>query len=553
MIGLILIRLEKMFFIISMLGAGSSQERVGTICFGEFYPKRNEQNRNTTLKNESPGTNTDPVESITGVAGIIKVLLMMTHGCIVPKFNLRENTAVSDCMVEWPALPDGSRVACLNSCASGAINYQTIIKQVEINHSLSNLAFNDKLSIVFFSAQSIEGLLRGLDHFLTKMVSDGKNDLQSIAHTSLYKRDIFMFRLAIVAESVDDLIKKVRKQLEAIHEGTFASCKQRNIVFVFGGFNNVWESSFKDLMVNNKIFRKAVRRVDSELYNHTNWSIVEKLNTETDVEKDPFIGPLVTFTRQIGFTDLYKYYGIKPNAVLGQSLGEVVAAYASGALNIEEAVQIACYRSLFLSTVVGGSMFAVRNIDVKVIMKMCEKSDGELNIALFSSPSSVTVSGSVTAVNQAMKDLQRTHKCVRDVEIAQLNVKYAHHSSYTEKPAGELKSLLTDLKGSTQTVKFLSTVSGKDAVLSEIVSPEYWEKNVRMPVLFYQALQQAIAKNSINIFVEIGHDLKLKRHLYDISSPELTRCVSPIDSTAGTKAVFETLAEMYTLGINIDI
>jgi malonyl CoA-acyl carrier protein transacylase len=163
---------------------------------------------------------------------------------------------------------------------------------------------------------------------------------------------------------------------------------------IFGGFRPGGLTSEIVFICTSAFFNSSSLPSATNVREYTSWSIYDKLKQGADLS-NPLVGHLAIFTCQVGLTELWKYYGITPNVVIGQSVGEVAAAYASGALTLENAVKVIYHRSEILSRATGGSMFVVGNSDTEMVGKMCEEYDQKVNIAVYNSSVSCTVSGDI--------------------------------------------------------------------------------------------------------------------------------------------------------------
>ncbi|CAG2238056.1 unnamed protein product [Mytilus edulis] len=180
-----------------------------------------------------------------GVAGIVKVLLMMKHGKTVrslhfwrpkPKIDFpKYNMAVSIAVEDWPTLNDGTRMSCVNSFGFGGTNSHAIIKQFPVEDVQETDDDTKDKYIVFLSALDNGGLTNSLQHFINCLKDTYVDSSKSIAYTSSCRREPFKYRLAFVCESKEDLRQKAEVQLKTIESVRPAGLNPPNVVFVFCG------------------------------------------------------------------------------------------------------------------------------------------------------------------------------------------------------------------------------------------------------------------------------------------------------------------------------
>ncbi len=199
---------------------------------------------------------------------------------------------------------------------------------------------------------------------------------------------------------------------------------------------------------------------------------------------------------QIALVDLLASFGVRPVAVTGHSSGEIAAAYAVGALTIESAIMVAHYRGLLSSSVkdrtsVNGAMMAVGLSREDAEHQISGITSGKLIVACVNSPSSVTVSGDLQAVNDLHARLAPDGVFAR-----KLNVDVAYHSHHMQTIAADYAQRLRHLKtGPPNGVRFHSSVTG-DVADNQDLGGEYWVKNMVSPVLFSDSLRNMCMDSS---------------------------------------------------------
>ena len=208
----------------------------------------------------------------------------------------------------------------------------------------------------------------------------------------------------------------------------------------------------------------------------------------------------------IGLLDLWREYGVVPDAVVGQSVGEVAAAYAAGLLSLEHAVKLIYRRGRELRKTSGsGKMVAVLHRVEDALHLVKNNNHGRLlDVAAINSPGQVVFSGDSASVEGLVNDLKTDNvKCVV------LKVNNAFHSKQQDvvkkpfiKNVGKFLKI-QNVAARSKTLPMMSTVTGRYLTVEEANSPEYWFQNVRQKVLFMDATQE-LAKDGYRVFVEIG-------------------------------------------------
>ncbi|XP_060072443.1 uncharacterized protein LOC132552298 [Ylistrum balloti] len=507
-------------------------------------------------------TNIGHLESAAGVAGVIKVLLMMKHGKIVPSLHVRSpnpkidlenyNLEIAQTLADWPCPSDDRfRLSCVNSFGFGGTNSHAIIKQEENKVPLcTEINKNDTVQhIITVSGKDKLSLKRNLLHMQLK-VKEAKYHIEDISYTSTCRRDHYQYRVAFQASSCDDIPKLCNDEIRQLDSKKPTTSTKPNIVFVFCGVGTTWPGMCRELIRTEEVFRDTIQRVDQFMSPLTGWSIMEKLIDAFDVS-DPLVCHLAIFTCQVALTELWSHYGVKPDAVVGQSVGEVAGAYAAGALTLEEAVKVIYYRSKSLSSATGGAMLVISNCDRSIVEELCQKYNGKVNVAVYSSPFAFTLSGDNDAVDQLMQENVLNND---KVLLRKLKVSCGYHSHHVDNASKLLEKNLNGFNASRQPTActLISTVTGREAGPDDFSTSRYWKRNVREQVLFGQAIKEATANDNSNIFIEIGPKPVLKFHLSNIIEKQNAVVVASMLEKKELATMRLAVMTLYQNGIEVD-
>ncbi|SPE21094.1 Polyketide synthase (fragment) [Burkholderiales bacterium] len=260
------------------------------------------------------------------------------------------------------------------------------------------------------------------------------------------------------------------------------------------------------------VFRQAVREVDELFARHAGFSLEAELvgGGGEDRYQHAEIAQPALFALQVGITRMLCHRGLVPAAVAGHSVGEVAAAWASGALSLPAAVEVIFHRSRLQGTTKGrGGMTAV-TIGGKAARELLEELtlSSTLALAAVNSSKGVTIAGST-------EDLERLESVLteRAIFFRRLDLDYPFHSPAMDAIASKLREALADLRPGDDAAPFHSTVTGGHLAGKEL-DVNYWWRNIRRPVLFEQTIKGLIA-DGINIFVEVGPHSLLRGYIGD--------------------------------------
>ncbi|XP_047424438.1 highly reducing polyketide synthase frbB [Mugil cephalus] len=502
-------------------------------------------------------------ESAAGVAGLIKVLLMMKHKTIVPTAFYSEDSASIDTKAlnlniptevkRWKTNGSLGRVAGINSFGFGGTNAHVILREYK-NISLPTQIPKSYPRLFVISAASEKSLSLSITDTHQKLSSKQTVDLQALLYTSACGRSHYKhkYRKAFLTSSLSDL---ERQLTSALKTKVALARSDMQVVFVFCGNGVAYKGMCSQLMREFPVFRDKVREVENLVQSHDNtisiskWIAGEYANY--DFSKPDVVQPLL-FAIQIGIAALLKHWGVKPNAMLGHSVGEVAAAHCSGLLSLEDAVKVLHHRSALQSKVTGGKMLVVSNVAVEDVVKIMSTFLGKICVAAFNSPLSCTLSGETDAIDILCERLKSLFED-KNLFLHVLDVPAAYHSHVMDPILEDVVTSIDHLHTNNLECKLFSTVTGDMSSDGDFCSGMYWAKNIREPVLFEQTLRAAIKHKSRGnvVFVEIGPRRALQRNIHETLGSD-TIVLSSVQPERDCDTILSAVAKLFELGISVD-
>jgi acyl transferase domain-containing protein/aryl carrier-like protein len=531
-------------------------------------------------------TNFGHLEPASGMAGLIKVVLAMQHEEIPPHLHLKElNPRVSwddiPIVVQtgrtpWPSGAQ-PRFAGVSSFGFSGTNAHVVLeeaprdlaihRQEEIlpagaylltlsAHSpeaLQSMAesYKDFLT-VDHDAPPNQKLLRGVQggSFLEK--SPPGSLLHDICYTATMRRNHHDYRLALVGHSLPELSLglDVFSRGETPVPGLSSGCKSpdspQKLVFVFSGQGSQWRGMGRELLNQEPVFRAAIEECDGLFCGYAGWSLLEELKavgTQSRLDETEIAQPAI-FALQVALVELWKSWGIVPDAVVGHSIGEVTAAYTAGVLTLPDAVRVVFHRARLMQRAAGLGKMAAVGLPMEETGKVLEGYGGRLSIAAVNSPTLTVVSGEPAAVEEVVESLRR-----RNIFCRMLRVNYAFHCSQMDPFREELVKALQGLEPRSASLSIYSTVTGRVGEGKDF-GAAYWGRNIRDTVCFAAAVDELIQEGH-NIFLETGP--------HPVLSREISQCLehrgregavlSCLRRDSEERAMMlGTLGKLYTLG-----
>ncbi|KAM6953792.1 phthioceranic/hydroxyphthioceranic acid synthase [Aplochiton taeniatus] len=501
-------------------------------------------------------------ESAAGVAGLIKVLLMMKHETIVPSVFYSEDSSSIDARTlnvrvptkaeKWEKTGSQSRVAGINNFGFGGTNAHAIVKEYSQSPMPKIYTQNNRILFVV-SAATEKSLALCITNTYQRLRGDNQSEILALAYTSACRRSHFRhkYRKAFVTFSASDLENQLMATFKHQIEPTRSDVR---LAFVFCG-NGVTYRGMGKLLEEEPVFRNKVKEIEDLFQKYKSTSVARNRVNYYDNEDhtNPAVVQPLLFAIQVGIATLLKHWGIKPDAILGHSVGEVAAAHCSGLLSLEDAVKVISYRSTLQSLVTGGKMLVVSNIAVPEVIDILPVYTGKVCLAAYNSPSSCTLSGHADAIDSLYEKLQTTY-ADKNIFLRALDVPAAYHSHMMDPILDNIEESIGTLNKNKLECELFSTVTGALYSHREFVTGRYWAKNIRETVLFEQTLRAVSNEKQSKgnmVFVEIGPRMALQRSIRETLGRD-TVVLSSLQPEKGLQTILDTLAALFELGVQVD-
>ena len=279
-------------------------------------------------------------------------------------------------------------------------------------------------------------------------------------------------------------------------------------VFVYTGNGAQWSGMGQALYATSPVFARTIDELNDLLLPRLGRSLTELLlSADAQILQETAYSQPLLFAIQVGVTRVLAEMGVRPAAVLGHSVGEIAAAWAAGALTLEDAAQVIFTRSTTQATTRGCGRMAACAASASQCQELIEHLhlQDAVEIAGINSPKNVTLSGSLDGLRTLQAHLPNTYFQLLDLD-------YAFHSRHMDALEGPLLEGLAHIAPrATSTARFVSTVTGAECSGEEL-NAAYWWANVRQPVRFHKALDH-LAREGFSLFVEIGPHAILQRYI----------------------------------------
>ena len=499
-------------------------------------------------------TNIGHLESAAGIAGLIKAALALKHRRIPKQLHFNDPNP----RVDWDNLPlkvttehvdwqrqDGRpRVAGVNCFGISGTNSHIVIEEytdteteisqdfpiagsaqkvaVSLPASLPDLREPDenfeqrRTRFLPLSGKSDSALrdlskryLSWLDKWDAQLSSDGVasgQTLSDMSWTAGVGRSHFERRASALFQDVTSL----RAQLTDLAESD-TSIEPRTaskVAFIYTGQGSQWVGMGQALYESEPAARAVMDRCEEVFREVRGVSLLDVMFGRNDANEnlgDTAWEQPALYTLECALTALWSSVGIRPNVVLGHSVGEIAAAQAAGVFSLEDGMRFAAARGTLMSQMEYGTMAAIfaptEQVAAEVEAHNATSDSVGLSIAADNGAHQV-VSGPVEDIEAIVERFEAL-----EVRARPLNTSKAFHSALVDPILGGLEDALSGLSINAPTLTVVSNLTGQAVEQGMALDVEYWKRHARQAVAFASGVR-AMAEEDVDVVVEIGpHDI----------------------------------------------
>ena len=475
------------------LGDPIEVESVGTIL-NEGHSKKN------PLLIGSVKTNIGHLESASGIAALMKVILSFQHEAIPP--NLHFNTPspyipwedfpikVPTRVTPWPQ-SDTPRIAGINSFGFSGTNAHVLIEDFRLKTECEN--HFSHFHLLPLSAKNESALTEIAAKYAEYLSDEASADITDICRTASIGRTHFEHRLAIVGKSKEEVKNNLLKAEPLTPHPS-------PLTFLFPGQGAQYVGMGRTLYETQPLFREALDKCDELLRPHLETSLTDLIYSE-DAEESVLSQTRYTqpalFSIEYALYQLWTSWGIRPSVMMGHSVGEYVAACAAGVFSLEDGLKLISERARLMQALpAGGEMAAVMADEARVTTAILPYAQA-VSIAAVNGPKNIVISGEGEDIKAVCAAFQ-----AEGIKTTALKVSHAFHSSLMEPMLADFERVCREVSYSSPHTDIVSNVTGNIAT-DEITTPEYWVKHVRQAVRFADSMS-TLHEQGYEIFVEAG-------------------------------------------------
>ncbi|WP_328429978.1 SDR family NAD(P)-dependent oxidoreductase [Streptomyces sp. NBC_00443] len=504
-------------------------------------------------------SNIGHTQAAAGIAGVIKTVLALHHQRIPASLHAETPTEHIDWAhgglrvlgeaQAWPRDPERVRRAGVSAFGISGTNAHVVLEEAPEEQPQPS---GDLPGSTLFplSARTLPALRGQAGRLLETLAQQPELPFPAVAATLAHHRTHFEHRAVLQASDRDELLTALRALADdgpgtepVIAPQQVASAGK--LAFVFPGQGSQWAGMARDLLDRDPVFADELDRCDAALRPFTDWSVTSVLRGDAGspaLDRVDVVQP-VLFAVMVSLAAVWRARGIRPDAVVGHSQGEVAAACVAGALSLNDAAAVVALRSQALTELSGTGTMAVVALPHTEVEARLADHGGEIGVAAVNSGRSTVIAGAVDAVEALLADLDR-----QQVFVRRLDVDYASHSTQVEPVRATILDELDGVVTYPTSVAWYSTVTAEP--VTEELEADYWYTNLREPVRFAPTVER-MAADGYRYFVELSPHPALLTALSTIDE-DLVAVGSLRRDEDGPACLDRAAAELHVHGRRLD-
>ncbi|MFD7034081.1 beta-ketoacyl synthase N-terminal-like domain-containing protein, partial [Streptomyces sp. NPDC059917] len=437
-----------------------------------------------------------------GVGGVIKMVMAMRAGVLPRTLHVDEPTSHVDWSAgavrlltqeqEWTRDEARLRRAAVSSFGISGTNAHVVIEEpgVSTGSTAPERGATGPVPWVL-SARTEAGLREQAVRLREFVAADGALDPVDVGFSLASTRAVFEHRAVVVGADRAELLAG----LESITPGVAGA---GGTAFLFTGQGSQRVGMGRELYAASPVFAAAFDAVCAELDGHLGRSLKDVVFSDPDglLDQTRFTQAAL-FAVETGLFRVAEAAGVRPDALIGHSVGELAAAHAAGVLSLADAcVLVAARGRLMQAARAGGAMLAIAAPEADVTPLLGEGVD----LAAVNGPSAVVISGDEDAVETVAE-----HFRAAGVKVKRLTVSHAFHSPHMDSVLDEFRAIAATLTFNPPSIPIVSNVTGLIATAEELTDPAYWARHIRGAVRFHDGLT-TLHNQGITTYLELGPD-----------------------------------------------
>ncbi|MFB6508378.1 type I polyketide synthase, partial [Streptomyces sp. NPDC056410] len=528
-------------------------------------------------------SNIGHTQAAAGVASIIKMVMAMRHGTLPQTLHIDEPTPHVDwtdgavkLLTEqqpWPRT-DRPRRAAVSSFGISGTNAHVILEQTPTPEPAPDTepASTPDMDTVpapvpgvvpwVLSARSAEALREQAENLAGFVADRPDTDPMDVGFSLATARTVFEHRAVVLGGDRDELLTGLRALAEDRPSADVVrgrAVENNSLALLFSGQGSQRTGMGRELYETFPVFAEAFdaacvfldRELDRELGRGPARSLRDIVFAEPGGEAAKLLDETVftqagLFAVESALFALVSWLGVRPDAVMGHSVGEITAAWAAGVFSLEDAcVLVAARGGLMQAARSGGAMVAIAAPETEVTEHLAAY-EGRVSVAAVNGPAAVVVSGDTDAVTEIADHFRE-----QDTRTKRLTVSHAFHSPHMDTAADAFEQALAGITFHEPSLTVISNITGAVAEPETLTTPAYWARHIRAAVRFHDGITTLHTRGTTT-YLELGPDPVLTSLTQSILDAPTAIAALRTDHDE-TTTLLRSLATLHVHGITADL
>lgn len=506
-------------------------------------------------------TNIGHADTAAGIAGLIKTVLALKHRMIPPSLHFESPNPqidfanspffVNNKVSEWKT-GDTPRRAGVSSFGIGGTNAHVILEEAPAIESSETAARPAQLLLL--SARTEAALESATANLAANLKSHPDINLVDAAYTLQVGRRQFKHRRMLVCRDASEAARALETRDPKRVFTLIETKEQRPVTFMFPGQGSQYVNMGRELYETEQTFAEQVDRCSELLEPHLGidlrtllYPLAETAEAAAEsLNQTQFTQPAL-FVVEYALARLWMQCGVRPETMIGHSIGEYVAACLSDVFTLEDALALVAARGRMMQHLPGGLMLAV-HLGEKQTQDLLSK---KVSVAAVNSPTLTVVSGPTAEIEELQLQLE-----AKGVVCQRLRTSNAFHSAMMDPILEPFLAFLNKIKLSPPRIPFVSNLTGNFISAAEATDRAYWARHLRHTVRFADGMQRLMSDPN-RILLEVGPGRTLSstlRHYAETTDAPLAICSlrHPNQAVSDTEFLLTSIGRLWLTGIKID-
>jgi phthiocerol/phenolphthiocerol synthesis type-I polyketide synthase E len=503
-------------------------------------------------------SNLGHMDTAAGMGGLIKTALALKHGEIPPSLHFEQPNpqldlanspfVVNTKLTQWER-GETPRRAGVSSFGIGGTNAHVILEEAPAPLPSGE---SRPWQLLLLSAKTRTALETVTDNLVSYLKEHPDVPLADVAYTLQVGRRHFQHRRMLVCRDSEEAIRALEKRDHERVRTQFQEQTKRPVTFLFSGQGSQYIQMAQDVYATEPVFREQVDICSRLLQPHLGLDLRSVIFSTQQTDEaarslnQTYLTQPALFTIEYALSKLWMAWGLQPQAMIGHSIGEYVAACLAGVFSLEDALFLVSMRGRLMQETSKGAMLSVA-LSARDLSPYLMHSD--LALAAVNAPALCVVSGSLHDIEQMQQRLQE-----EGIQTRRLHTTHAFHSAQMDPILEAFRQQIRKVAFHPPTLPYISNVTGNWITPAEATDPHYWTRHLRQTVLFADGIQTLEAGTA---FLEVGPGRTLSTLTLQClnTSPELAAFSSirhPDDQQNDSAFLLNTLGKLWLAGVRID-